>query len=104
MKTFVIFAALMLQPMMGLHAAPMVGKPNIILVMPDDVGYGDYASLGNPIMRTPAVDAFKKQSLLFTQFHVSPTCAPCRSALMSGRHEFKNGVTHTIFERERMSL
>ncbi|MEO8350284.1 MAG: arylsulfatase [Chthoniobacteraceae bacterium] len=79
-------------------------RPNIILVMPDDVGYGDYACLGNPIMRTPSVDAFKKQSLLFTQFHVSPTCAPTRAALMSGRHEFKNGVTHTILERERMSL
>ena len=39
-------------------------KPNIILVMPDDAGYGDYASLGNPIMRTPSVDAFKKESLL----------------------------------------
>jgi len=85
------------------HAAPP-SKPNIILVMPDDVGYGDYTCLGNPIMRTPVVDAFKKQSLLFTQFHVSPTCSPCRSALMSGRHEFKNGVTHTILERERMSL
>ncbi len=79
-------------------------KPNIILVMPDDLGYGDYACLGNPITHTPSVDAFKKQSLLFTQFHVSPTCAPTRSALMSGRHEFKNGVTHTIMERERMSL
>jgi len=78
--------------------------PNIVLVMPDDVGYGDYACLGNPISRTPSVDAFKKESLLFTQFHVSPTCAPCRSSLMSGRHEFKNGVTHTILERERMSL
>ncbi len=84
--------------------ASAAAKPNIILVMPDDVGYGDYACLGNPIMRTPAVDAFKTQSLLFTQFHVSPTCSPCRSALMSGRHEFKNGVTHTILERERMSL
>ncbi len=79
-------------------------SPNIILVMPDDVGYGDYACLGNPIMRSPAVDAFKKESLLFTQFHVSPTCAPTRAALMSGRHEFKNGVTHTILERERLSL
>ncbi len=79
-------------------------KPNIILVVPDDVGYGDYGCLGSPIARTPSVDAFKKQSLLLTQFHVSPTCAPCRSALMSGRHEFKNGVTHTILERERMSL
>jgi Sulfatase len=79
-------------------------KPNIIFVMPDDAGYGDYASLGNPIMRSPSVDAFKQESLLFTQFHVSPTCSPCRSALMSGRHEFKNGVTHTIGGRERMAL
>ena len=79
-------------------------KPNIILVMPDDTGYGDYACLGNPIMSTPSVDAFKKESLLLTQFHVSPTCSPCRAALMSGRHEFKNGVTHTILERERMAL
>ncbi len=79
-------------------------RPNIILVMPDDVGVGDYACLGNPIMLTPAVDAFKMQGLAFTQFHVSPTCSPCRSALMSGRHEFKNGVTHTILERERMNL
>jgi arylsulfatase A-like enzyme len=79
-------------------------QPNIILVMPDDVGYGDYACLGNPVIRTPTVDAFKKEGLLFTCFHVSPTCSPCRASLMSGRHEFKNGVTHTILERERMSL
>ncbi len=79
-------------------------RPNIVLVMPDDVGCGDYACLGNPIVQTPSVDAFKTQSLLLTQFHVSPTCSPCRASLMSGRHEFKNGVTHTILERERMSL
>jgi len=78
--------------------------PNIILVMPDDVGVGDYACLGNPVIHTPAVDRFQKEGLTFTQFHVSPTCSPCRSSLMSGRHEFKNGVTHTIHERERMSL
>lgn len=84
------------------HAA--AGQPNIILVMPDDLGYGDYACLGNPVTHTPTVDAFKKQALLFTQFHVSPTCSPTRAALLSGRHEFKNGVTHTIYERERMNL
>ena len=92
-----------LMPWRPVQAAPDT-KPNIILVMPDDVGYGDYSSLGAPIMHTTAVDAFKKQSLLFTQFHVSPTCSPTRAAILSGRHEFKNGVTHTIFERERMSL
>jgi arylsulfatase len=41
--------------------------------MPDDVGYGDYSGLGAPILKTPAVDGFKKQSLLLTKFHVSPT-------------------------------
>lgn len=94
-------AALTLAP---LGAQTALAQPSIILVIPDDVGYGDYPCLGNPIMRTPSVAAFKKESLLLTQFHVSPTCAPCRSALMSGRHEFKNGVTHTILERERMTL
>ena len=96
-------AALLLAPLAALHAAN-VSRPNIILVMPDDLGYGDYACLGNPLTHTPTIDSFRKQSLLLTQFHVSPTCSPTRSALMSGRHEFKNGVTHTILERERMSL
>ena len=103
MKSIIAIATLLLAPLAALPAAS-AAPPNIILVMPDDVGYGDYACLGNPIIRTPSVDAFKKESLIFTQFHVSPTCAPTRAALMSGRHEFKNGVTHTILERERMTL
>src|SRR5436853_6366623 len=78
------------------HAAAPAARPNIIIVMPDDVGYGDFACLGNPVIKTPAVDAFWKQSVRFTDFHVSPTCAPTRSALLTGRHEFKNGVTDTI--------
>ena len=103
MKPLPLLLALLLAPLATLCANPD-SKPNIILVMPDDLGYGDYACLGNTITHTPSVDAFKTQSLLFTQFHVSPTCSPCRSALMSGRHEFKNGVTHTILERERVAL
>lgn len=87
----------------ALGAAPPA-RPNIIIVMPDDVGYGDFSCLGSPIVRTPHVDAFWRQSVRFTDFHVSPTCAPTRAALMTGRHEFKSGVTHTIFERERLSL
>ena len=82
-------------------SAPAV--PNIIIVMPDDIGYGDFACHGNPIIRTPAVDRFWKEAVRFTRFHVSPTCAPTRAALLTGRHEFKNGVTHTIYERERLT-
>jgi len=79
-------------------------QPNIILVMTDDQGYGDLGFTGNPVLKTPNIDAFARQGVRFTDFHVSPTCAPTRSALMTGRHEFKNGVTHTINERERMTL
>jgi arylsulfatase len=79
-------------------------RPNIILVMTDDQGMGDLSCMGNKLLRTPNLDRFYELSTRFTDFHVSPTCAPTRSALLSGRHEFRNGVTHTIKERERMAL
>ncbi len=89
----------------SLQAGELAGsRPNIILVMTDDQGKGDLSCLGNPDLRTPNLDALHAVSTRFTDFHVSPTCAPTRSAIMSGRHEFRNGVTHTILERERMAL
>ena len=86
----------------AVSAAPAT-RPNIVVVMPDDIGSGDFSCLGSPIVRTPHIDAFFRQSVRLTDFHVSPTCAPTRAALMTGRHEFKSGVTHTIAERERLS-
>ncbi len=79
-------------------------RPNIIYVMTDDQGYGDIASHGNPILKTPHLDRLRNESVRLTEYHVSPTCAPTRSALLTGRHEFRNGITHTILERERLTL
>ena len=79
-------------------------RPNIIIIMPDDSGYGNYSCFGNPVIKTPNVDALKKQSLLLTQYHVSPRCSPSRAKLMGGRHEFLSGVTDTRRLRERLSL
>ena len=88
-----------------LSAESLAGtRPNIILVMTDDQGMGDLSCFGNPVLKTPHLDRFYGMSTRFTDFHVSPTCAPTRSAIFSGRHEFRNGVTHTILERERMAL
>ncbi|MDX1944195.1 MAG: arylsulfatase [Pirellulaceae bacterium] len=89
-------------PLVALAEAP--AKPNIILVMTDDQGYGDLACHGNPVIKTPHLDAFYKAAVRFTDYHVSPTCSPTRSSLLTGRHEFKNGITHTIHERERLTL
>ncbi|CAN5905375.1 arylsulfatase [soil metagenome] len=88
----------------GLEAALEGKRPNIIFLLTDDQGYGDLSVHGNPVLSTPNFDKMHGQSLRFTNFMVSPTCAPTRSALLTGRHEFRNGVTHTILERERMSL
>ena len=79
-------------------------RPNIILVMTDDQGYGPIGRHGNPWIETPNLDALYDLSTRFTRFLVSPTCSPTRSALMTGRHPMRNGVTHTIFERERLTL
>ena len=78
--------------------------PNIILVMTDDQGYGDISAHGSPDVFTPNMDKLKSQAVSLEDFQVSPTCAPSRSAIMTGRHPFKNGITHTIFEREHMAL
>ena len=79
-------------------------RPNIILVLTDDQGYGDLGRNGNPVIKTPNIDRPYDEGVRFEDHHVSPTCAPTRCSLLSGRHEFKSGVTHTIYERERMSL
>src|SRR4051812_50208427 len=79
-------------------------RPNIIFLLTDDQGYGDLSCHGNPILKTPNLDRLHDEGVRFLDFHVSPTCSPTRSALMTGRHEFRNGVTHTILERERLKL
>jgi len=79
-------------------------RPNIIFILTDDQGYGDLSCHGNPILKTPHIDRLHAEGVRFTDFHVSPTCSPTRSALLTGRHEFRNGVTHTILERERLTL
>ncbi|QDU98407.1 arylsulfatase [Lignipirellula cremea] len=87
------------------EAAPLAGsKPNIVLMMTDDQGYGPVGRHGHPWIETPTLDRLYDTSTRFTRFLVAPTCAPTRSALMTGRHPMRNGVTHTILERERMTL
>ncbi|MGV3483139.1 MAG: arylsulfatase [Planctomycetaceae bacterium] len=79
-------------------------KPNIVLIITDDQGYGPIARHGHPWLHTPNQDALFDRSVRFERFMASPTCAPTRSALMTGRHPMRNGITHTILERERLTL
>ena len=76
--------------------------PNIIFILTDDQGYGDLGRHGHPLLKTPHTDRLYDESVRFDNFYVSPSCSPSRAALMTGMHEFRNGVTHTILPREHL--
>ncbi|NND08009.1 MAG: sulfatase-like hydrolase/transferase [Saprospiraceae bacterium] len=67
-------------------------KPNILLIMADDLGFGDIASHGNPYIRTPRLSALKQSSVVFEQCYVSPVCAPTRASLLTGKYHQRVGV------------
>ncbi|MGJ8738464.1 arylsulfatase [Zobellia laminariae] len=78
------------------HSQEKKEQPNVILILVDDQGYGDIAALGNPYIRTPNLDDLHATSARFTDYHVNPTCAPTRAALLTGHNANRTGVWHTI--------
>lgn len=77
-------------------------RPNIIIVMPDDMGYGDLGATGNPVIRTPHLDRFAKESAELTNFYVSPVCSPTRASLMTGRYNYRTRCIDTFKGRSMM--
>ena len=71
-------------------AANAADRPNVIVIMTDDQGYGDLSWTGNPVVHTPSMDALARQSVRLTDFHVAPMCTPTRGQLMSGQDAFRN--------------
>ncbi len=77
-------------------------RPNVILIMTDDQGYGDLGVTGNPVIRTPNLDAMASRSARMTTFYVSPVCAPTRASLMTGRYNYRTRVIDTYVGRAMM--
>jgi arylsulfatase len=77
------------------HAAEPVhpGRPNVIILMTDDNGYGDLSCHGNPVLKTPNFDRLHDQSIRLTDFHVAPMCTPTRSQLITGKDALHNGAS-----------
>lgn len=78
------------------NTGSVVERPNVILIMTDDQGYGDLACHGSPYVKTPALDALYAESVRFTDFHVDPSCSPTRAAILTGSYSARAGVWHTI--------
>ena len=66
-------------------------RPNILLIMADDIGYSDVGAFGSEIS-TPNIDALAKQGLMLTQFHVYPNCGPTRGAMLTGLDPHRAGM------------
>lgn len=77
-------------------------RPNILLVMTDDQGWGDLGLHGNPHLKTPHLDRIGIEGAQFTRFHCSPVCSPTRSSLLTGRYNYRTGVVDTYLGRSMM--
>lgn len=85
-----------------LGTALSAARPNIVLVITDDQGYGDLGCTGNPIIKTPHTDKLANESVWLDDYHVAPTCSPTRAALISGHWTNRTGVWHTIMGRSML--
>ena len=68
-------------------------RPNIVIIMADDHGYGDTGYTGHPFVKTPHLDAMAESGVVFNRFYASaPVCSPTRASFMTGRHPFRTNV------------
>src|SRR5690606_13606862 len=94
---------LVLSPFIALCAVAHAGaaeadKPNIVLIMADDLGYADLGCYGNQEVKTPHLDRLAAEGLRFTDFHSNaPVCSPTRAALLTGRYQQRTGV-HAVYQ------
>ncbi|MGC2443092.1 sulfatase family protein, partial [Candidatus Binatus sp.] len=85
----------------------MPSRPNIILILADDMGYGDFGCFNYGASRTPTLDHLINDGVSLTQhYSASPVCAPARASLMTGRYPHRTGVIDTLETRglDRLAL
>ncbi|HEV3437667.1 MAG TPA: arylsulfatase [Gemmata sp.] len=76
--------------------------PNVLLVITDDQGFGDLGIHGNPVIKTPQIDAFARKSVWLKNFYVCPVCSPTRSSLLTGQYNYRTGIVDTYLGRSLM--
>jgi arylsulfatase A len=105
MRPIVPLAVVALLLLAGVSDAGEAAKQNVVIVLADDLGYGDLGCYGHPLIRTPNLDRFAAQGMRFTQgYSASAVCSPSRSAILTGRTPYRNGVFNWIPEGSEIHL
>ena len=76
----------------GVSLAQRVTPPNIVVILADDMGYGDIGAFGSPNIKTPRLDRMVTEGQKWTNFYVQPVCSPSRAALLTGRLPLRSGM------------
>ena len=87
LSTPLIVLSLMASGLLAQEATVGPTKPNVVLIVTDDVGYGDFGVYGAPDVKTPNIDRLAKQGARLTDFYAAPQCTPTRAALITGRYQ-----------------
>lgn len=91
-RVVLLCAAVLLAPRVMLTDAQNTRPPNIVIILADDLGFGDLGSFGSPNIRTPRLDALAAEGQKWTNFYVQPVCSPSRAALLTGRLPIRSGM------------
>ena len=78
-------------------------RPNVVLILADDQGWGDLSASGNVNLSTPHVDSLARAGASLERFYVCPVCSPTRAEMLTGRYHTRMGVTSTSSGGERLS-
>ena len=94
-----------LRPASAQQPADGAVPPNVVIILADDLGYGDLSSYGHEILKTPAIDRLASEGMRMTAFYAaSPLCSPSRAALLTGRSPFRTGIESWIPENTATQL
>jgi len=99
LAVFLVAALAAKLPGNKVYSAEIPPRPNIIIILADDQGCGDFGATGNPVIRTPNIDTMAARSASMSTFYISPVFSPTRANLMTGRYNFRTRVIDTWLGR-----